>query len=103
MGRSARPRQNIQLMKKNDFIYTLVIIAAMITSVCCRGKHPPYDGSVGADWPAYGGNKAGNRYSPLDQVNASNVRRLAVAWTFDTGENNDSTGRGHEMQCQPIV
>jgi quinoprotein glucose dehydrogenase len=90
-------------MKKNELIYTLVIAAAVIAANACRERHRAYDGSVGADWPAYGGNKAGNRYSPLDQINGSNVRRLAVAWTFDTGENNDPTGRGHEMQCQPIV
>lgn len=69
---------------------------------CKRVRHH-YDGSVGADWPAYGGNQGGNRYSPLDQINAGNIGRLAVAWTFDTGENTDSTGRGHEIQCQPIV
>jgi quinoprotein glucose dehydrogenase len=90
-------------MKKKALLYMLVIVAAMVAVVSCRGKHPGYDGSVGADWPAYGGNKAGNRYSPLDQINGSTIGRLRAAWTFDTGENNDSTGRGHEMQCQPIV
>ena len=29
---------------------------------------------TGKDWPAYGGNKAGNRYSPLNQINTGNVR-----------------------------
>ncbi len=95
-------------MKIKDLTYMRVIIAAMIAAGLwlmggCRGKHAADDGSAGTDWPVYGGNKAGNRYSPLDQINDSNVRRLTVAWTFDTGENKDSTGSGHEMQCQPIV
>jgi lanthanide-dependent methanol dehydrogenase len=37
------------------------------------------------------GNYASTRYSPLDQVNASNVKNLQVAWTFSTG-----VLRGHE-------
>jgi glucose dehydrogenase len=37
-------------------------------------------------WPVYGGNSAGDRYSPLSQINRSNVRKLKLAWTYDTGE-----------------
>lgn len=55
------------------------------------------------DWPVYGGNAAGNRYSPLTQINTQTVKNLQLAWTFDTGENNDSTKRGMDIQCQPIV
>jgi quinoprotein glucose dehydrogenase len=69
----------------------------------CGGHRRVYDGTAGADWPAYGGNKTGNRYSPLDEIHKGNVGRLRAAWTFDTGENLDSTGNGHEIQCQPIV
>jgi quinoprotein glucose dehydrogenase len=55
------------------------------------------------DWPAYGGNKAGNRFSSLQQINRDNVEKLKLAWTYDTGDNNDSTRDGTDMQCQPIV
>ncbi len=55
------------------------------------------------DWPTYGGNPAGNRYSPLTQINTQNVAKLQPAWTFDTGENNDPSGKGMDIQCQPIV
>ncbi len=66
-------------------------------------RHPANEQPVNADWPTYGGNPAGNRYSPLMQINAQNVGKLQRAWTFDTGENNDSTERGMDIQCQPIV
>lgn len=33
------------------------------------------------EWPYYGGSKAFDRYSPLDQINASNVARVKVLWT----------------------
>lgn len=55
------------------------------------------------DWPVYGGNNAGNRYSPLTQINKENVQQLQLAWTYDTGENNNPKERGRDIQCQPIV
>lgn len=38
------------------------------------------------DWPVYGGNSAGDRYSALTQVDRSNVNDLKLAWRYDTGE-----------------
>ena len=49
------------------------------------------------DWPAYGGNPAGTRYSPLNQITRANVTRLHVAWTYDT---KDGAG---DPQTQPIL
>src|SRR5687768_11345998 len=34
------------------------------------------------DWLHYDGSYTGNRYSTLDQINGSNVQRLAPVWTF---------------------
>jgi quinoprotein glucose dehydrogenase len=39
-----------------------------------------------ADWPAYGGDEGGTRYSKLTQISPSNVGDLRVAWIFRTGE-----------------
>ena len=47
-------------------------------------------------WPVYGGQPGQTRYSPLTQINRSNVGRLEVAWTFDTGEIGG-------LQTNPIV
>ncbi|MBD2755839.1 outer membrane protein assembly factor BamB family protein [Spirosoma validum] len=55
------------------------------------------------DWPTYGGNNAGNRYSPLTQINTQNVKNLQLAWTYETGDNKDPNQRGMDIQCQPIV
>ena len=43
------------------------------------------------DWVMPNGNYSSTRYSALDQINASNVKDLRVAWTFSTG-----VLRGHE-------
>jgi len=44
-------------------------------------KNPPSD-----DWLTYGRNYAETRYSPLNQINAGNVNRLGLAWSFDLGQ-----------------
>ena len=36
------------------------------------------------EWPHYNGDLKGSRYSPLDQINASNFGKLQVAWRFKT-------------------
>lgn len=51
------------------------------------------------DWPAYGGNAEGTRYSTLTQIDRSNVNQLQIAWQFNPGD-APPTGR---FQAQPIV
>jgi hypothetical protein len=36
------------------------------------------------EWPHYNADLRGTRYSPLDQINASNFNQLEVAWRFKT-------------------
>lgn len=48
------------------------------------------------DWPVYNGGVNGDHFSPLTQINRSNVHRLEIAWTFDTHE------RGG-LQANPLV
>jgi quinoprotein glucose dehydrogenase len=42
--------------------------------------------SAGVEWPNYGNDPGGMRYSMLAQVNRENVGKLKVAWTFHTGD-----------------
>ena len=44
----------------------------------------------------YGGTSENNHFSPLKQINRANVKRLTVAWTFDTEESGG-------LQTSPIV
>src|SRR6516162_8781564 len=34
------------------------------------------------DWPAYAYNQAGQRYSPLTQINVGNVSKLKLTWQY---------------------
>src|SRR4051794_10273179 len=51
------------------------------------------------DWPNTGNDKAGQRYSPLDQINRENVKGLTVAWTYNTGDADTGT----TIECTPVV
>ena len=50
----------------------------------------PEDG----DWPVYGHDAGGTKYSPLNQINRKNVANLREAWTFHTGDMYDPKGHG---------
>src|SRR5215472_14575757 len=73
----------------------LVLITASIGLPQASKKTP--DSSH--EWQVYGGNPEGTRYSPLAQINRSNVGRLKVAWTYDV---SDGGGRGG-LQTNPII
>jgi quinoprotein glucose dehydrogenase len=45
------------------------------------------------DWPYYGHDAGGMRYSPLTQIQRENVSRLQVAWVFHTRDISDGKGR----------
>ena len=58
-----------------------------------------------AQWPEYGGNKGGLRYSPLTQISRENVGGLEVAWDYRHGDRSDGSGEYSRtaFQATPIV
>ena len=48
------------------------------------------------DWSVYGGAPENDHYSNLSQINRENVRQLAVAWSYDSGEQGG-------LQTSPII
>ncbi|WP_398474500.1 membrane-bound PQQ-dependent dehydrogenase, glucose/quinate/shikimate family [Tardiphaga sp.] len=56
------------------------------------------------NWDNWGNNPGGERFAALDQINRSNVNKLKVAWTFQTGDiaDNDESGLGSEDQQTPM-
>ena len=57
------------------------------------------------DWPYYGHDGGGARYSPLAQISRQNVSQLKVAWVFHTGDISDgSHDRGRSgFEATPIL
>jgi quinoprotein glucose dehydrogenase len=66
---------------------------------------PVDDSGPVADWPAYGADPGGRRWSPLTQVTPENVGRLEVAWIHRSGDVLDGThslGKS-SLQVTPIL
>src|SRR6267154_729499 len=84
-------------------ICTLILVPSLIVTTAgsiARAANTPTQnnepGQEQQDWPAYGGAPENNHYSKLAQINRSNVKRLTVAWSFDTQEEGG-------LQTSPIV
>jgi quinoprotein glucose dehydrogenase len=76
---------------------TLVLIPAFLAlaitltwaAPSAGGANPPPQAATSGpqpNWPTYGGTPENNHYSKLAQISRSNVKRLAVVWSFDTQE-----------------
>jgi alcohol dehydrogenase (cytochrome c) len=66
--------------------FACAILLASATLAAQAGVNPADFGRPPTDsWPTYNGDYSGRRYSPLDQVNAGNVKRLSLAWIHQTG------------------
>jgi quinoprotein glucose dehydrogenase len=63
-----------------------------VATVTMRGQWAPKVG----EWATYGGDLASTRYSPLDQINATNFSKLQLAFRFKT----ESLGARPEFQFQ---
>ncbi|HTG43203.1 MAG TPA: PQQ-binding-like beta-propeller repeat protein, partial [Verrucomicrobiae bacterium] len=57
-------------------------------------------GQDAANWPVYGGNFAGTKYSALKQVTRENVRQLRTAWVYHC---DDARGPGSTIECNPLI
>ena len=45
-----------------------------------------------ADWRMINRDLTATRFSPLDQINTSNVEKLEKVWEYHTGDLSDGTG-----------
>ena len=70
-----------------------IVLAWMTVAVSSQTGLPS---TTNGEWPHYSGDLKGTRYSPLDQINASNFNKLEVAWRFKT----DSLGPFPEYKLE---
>ena len=87
-------------MRRSGVLRTCILVTLVLASGLSdltAGTHPKGKHSEESrDWPVYGGSPEYLHYSPLSQINRSNVKRLQVAWTYDTGEQGG-------LQTSPLV
>jgi quinoprotein glucose dehydrogenase len=61
----------------------LLIVASLCMPLCVQAGDNP------GGWPVWGGDAAGTRFSPLDQITPANIDELEVAWEYHTGDSSD--------------
>ena len=81
-------------------IVAIFLWTSLSTAEAQAGTHSSegreQDETQNHDWPIYGGTPDNNHFSPLTQINRKNVKRLRVAWRFDTEESGG-------LQTSPII
>ena len=86
-----------------------VVLAAVVGQVAfgysTARSHIDVSAGGVADWPQYGRNQEGTRYTPLDQIDRDNVAYLKKAWEYHTGDSSDGSGGRPEttFQATPIL
>jgi quinoprotein glucose dehydrogenase len=91
---------------RNALAIVLAASLLVLSAACSPGTAPPPDGDGPlAGWREVGGNAAGQRYSPLEQIHAGNVAALELAWSYNTGDvSAGSAEHGPTtFQATPIV
>jgi quinoprotein glucose dehydrogenase len=87
-------------------VTTRILIAVVLAVACAHGAPPdttaPPTSSTG-EWTAYGHDAFGSRFSPLTQITRENVNRLAVAWTYRTGEMDTHTQQPSKFEATPLL
>lgn len=72
--------------------------AAALASLQAAGRD---EKGPNGEWRWYGGDAGASRYSPLKQINRSNVKDLKVAWIHKTGDARERPAT--VIECTPIV
>jgi quinoprotein glucose dehydrogenase len=70
----------------------LVHRAALLWAAITIGFYAHGQTRSESDWPNYGNDPGGMRYSSLSQINRENVANLKIVWVFHTGDISD----GHD-------
>lgn len=77
-----------------------VLLAALCIGCVAPARPVPI---ADGDWAAYGRDAFGSRFSPLTQIDRTNVTRLTKAWTFRTGEPLPTANAKRSLEVTPLV
>ena len=77
--------------KETHFLWRMTCCLAWVVLACGLAYAQASSVAVDQEWRAYGHDPGGMRFSPLKQINRSNVQQLQRAWTYHTGETNWSS------------
>lgn len=81
---------------KSKNIQFVVIIMLVQFVIGCKDSEPD------KSWSSYKGDETSSSYSPLDDINLSNVSKLKNAWTFQMSD-VPAGEKPTSSQCNPII
>src|SRR5215216_3358669 len=83
------------------FVIAIGVRAATVASAIMQ--RAPDAGPELTDWPAYGRDPGGARFSPLQAIRRESVSTLQVAWTYNTGDAYEpKQGRPTAFEATPL-
>src|SRR5436853_328858 len=77
----------------------------MLTLLLVVSLQAPPPAAPQGDWPVYGRDPGGARFSPLTQITPGNVAQLQVAWTYHASvpDMSNMSHRPPALEVTPIV
>src|SRR5438105_3825454 len=85
------------MTRRLGLLFLLAVLLGISTGISGQDRTAASRPSTATgDWPHYTADMRGTKYSPLDQINASNFNKLEVAWRFKT----DSLGPRPEYKLE---
>ena len=90
----------VKSLRRRNGVGTIAVglVALVLSSVAAHAQAP-------GEWPNYGNDPGGMRFSQLTQINRDTISKLKVAWTFHTGDIADGSD-GHKrsgFETTPIL
>jgi membrane-bound PQQ-dependent dehydrogenase (glucose/quinate/shikimate family) len=94
-----------RLSKLKQFLFVSILALGCTAVPGAMSQSSHHAGGLADDWPYYGHDAGGMRYSPLRQINRENVATLKVAWTFHVGDISDGSGgkKRTGLETTPIM
>ena len=87
--------------RHTPFVVAPLAIALAWIGLAATADAPGQPSTKNGDWPYYTADLKGTKYSPLDQINASNFNKLEVAWRFKT--DNLGTRPEFKLEGTPVA
>jgi quinoprotein glucose dehydrogenase len=93
-----------------DYLFELTVsdglaasIADQITINVVESRTLLADGTSQGMWPNYAGSLASHKYSPLSQIDKTNVANLAVAWRWRSPDNDITAFQNSVFEATPLM
>jgi len=80
---------------------SIIAFVSLALVAVLHAQSPGQPSTRNGDWPHYNADIRGSRYSPLDQINATNFSKLEVAWRFKT--DNLGTFPEYKLEGTPLA